>query len=121
MHIEALTYHYWFHNGKLISFHLDIQKDSVEIEIEVNKILKRKANGMIEDMAPCNLKIKMEDLIEVSLFDKFPTQGYYLNFSTAKLAKREVEISFNVHDSASYTYEKDNWNVRAKKIEWVEL
>ena len=57
-------------------------------------------------MSTCTLKIIMEDLIEVSLFDKFPTQGYYLNFSTAELAKREVKISFNVHDSSSYNMKK---------------
>lgn len=73
------------------------------------------------DLVPCIVRLTFQDLIEASLFDKFPTQGYYLNFCTFGNNGDEVGISFNVHDSSNYVYEKDNWVIKAKWMTWKEL
>jgi len=124
MNIHQLHEYYWLHGGAIRSFHLDIQNNTAEIEL----LVSRDSNGKLlvgqlneRDMVPCTIRLTFQDLIEASLFDKFPTQGHYLNFCLFGNNGEEVGISFNVHDNASYIYEKDNWVVKAKSMEWKEI
>jgi len=123
MIIDKLREQYWFHDGAIKSFRLEIQNSSAEIELLVRRHPSGKLAGQIheEDLIPCTLQITFEGLIEISLFDKFPTEGNYLNFSAFGKDGEEVCISFNVHDSSSSIYEKDNWVIKAKRIIWKEI
>ena len=124
MNIHQLHEYYSLNGGAIKSFHLDIQNNTAEIEL----LVSRDSNGKLlvgrlneNDMVPCTIRLTFQDLIEASLFDKFPTQGHYLNCSLFGNNGEEVGMSFNVHDNASYIYEKDNWVVRAKWMGWKEI
>lgn len=125
MNIQQLRERYWFDGGAIRSFHLDMQKNTAELEMLVkmhmNEILS--GSGQIEerDLVPCTIRITFQDLIEISLFDKFPTQGYYLKFTSSEINGVEVGVSFNIHDNASYTYEEDNWVIKAKRVTWKQV
>jgi hypothetical protein len=123
MNIDELRGQYWFHDGTIKSFHLDIQSNRVEIELFVGRIKRNRPSGPLqeEDLEPCILQLVFEKLIEVSLFDRFPTQGYYLNFSTFNNTSKRIEVSLNVHDSSSSVHEKDNWVIKARQIAWKEV
>ena len=123
MNIDQLNKQYWFHDGAIMSFHLDILNSRVEIVLHVRRISKERKPGPLQeqDLSPCTLQLICTDLIEVSLFERFPTQGYYLNFTTINDSVHGIELSFNVHDSSSYVYEKDNWVIKAKQIKWKEV
>jgi len=124
MNIHQLHEYYWLNGGSIKAFHLDIQNNTAEIELMVSRHINRKLLvGQINerDMVSCTIRVTFQHLIEASLFDKFPTQGYYLNFSLFENNGEEVGISFNVHDNASYIYEKDNWMIRAKRVTWKEV
>lgn len=124
MNIHQLHEYYWLNGGAIKSFHLDIQSNTAEIELLVSRHINRKLLvGQIDqrDLVPCIVRLTFQDLIEASLFDKFPTQGYYLNFCTFGNNGDEVGISFNVHDSSNYVYEKDNWVIKAKWMTWKEV
>lgn len=124
MNILQLHEYYWLHSGSIKVFHLDIQNNTAEIELLVSRFINRKLlAGQIneKDKVPCTLRLTFHNLIEASLFDKFPTQGYYLNFSLFENDSEEVGISFNVHDNSSYIYEKDNWVIKAKWVTWQEV
>jgi hypothetical protein len=123
MNIKRLLSQYWFHDGALKSFRLDIPNDFIEIELFVKRITRISPPGPLqpEDLTPCTLKLLFEKLIEVSLFDKFPTQGYFLDFSISDYGTKGIEVSFNVHDNSSSTYEKPNWVIKAKQIAWEEV
>jgi hypothetical protein len=123
MKIEQLHGQYWFHDGRIKSFHLDIENGRVELEMFVKRILRNRSSGPLqdEDFQPCILQLVFEELIEVSLFDKFPTQGYYVDFSTFSNTGKGIEVFFNVHDSSNHVYEKDNWVIKARKITWKEV
>ena len=123
MNIDQLNEQYWFHDGAIKSFHLDIQSNSVEIEMFVKRISGKRPSGPLleEHIESCTLQLVFKKLIEVSLFDRFPTQGYYINFSTCNNNGKEIEVYFNVHDSSNAVYEKDNWVIKAKEIEWKEV
>jgi hypothetical protein len=124
MYIDQLHEKYWFHDGAIKSFHLDIENNTAEIELFVRRHRSnKKLSGQIQEgeLVPCTIRLTFEDLIETSLFDKFPTQGNYLNFSTYRNNEKEVGISFNVHDNSSYTYDKDNWVIKAKRMTWKEI
>jgi hypothetical protein len=122
MDLTKLLEKYWFHDGTIQSFHLDIQKNSAELELLVKRSTKGKLSDPVEekDLVDCTLKLTFEDLIEASVFDIFPTQGYYINFSSYTHGDEEVGISFNVHDSASYVHKKDNWVIKAKRMLWKD-
>src|SRR5687767_1769319 len=117
MKIEQIHRQYWFHDGRIKSFHLDIETNRVEIELFVKRIKGSRPSGALleENLEPCTLQLLFEKLIEVSLFDRFPTQGYYLNFSTFNNTGKGIEVCFNVHDSADHIYEKDNWIIKSKE------
>jgi len=124
MNIHQLHEHYWLPGGSIKAFTLDIQNNTAEIELSVSrhtdgKLLVGQINE--REMVPCTIRIRFQNLIEASLFDKFPTQGYYLNFSLFGNNGEEVGISFNVHDNSSYIYEKDNWMIKAKWVTWKEV
>jgi hypothetical protein len=123
MNIERLHGQYWFHDGAVKSFRLDIQNDCIEIELFVKRIKRISPYGPLqqEDLTPCTLYLKFEKLIEVSLLNKFPTQGYYLNFSTFNKGSEGIEVCFNVHDNSSSVYEKPNWVIMAKRVVWKEV
>ena len=123
MNINQLPEQYSFHDGAIKSFYLDIQNSTAEIEMLVRRIISRRPSGQIQenDLVPCILRLTFEDLLEVSLFNKLPTQGYYIGFCSFKENDQAVGISINVHDSSNYVYEKDNWLVKAKSITWKEV
>lgn len=124
MNIHQLHEHYWLIGGSIKAFHLDIQNNTAEIELLVSRHINGKLLvGQINerDMVPCTIRLTFQNLIEASLFDKFPTQGYYLNLSLSGNNSEEVGISFNVHDNSSYAYEKDNWMIKAKWMTWIEV
>jgi hypothetical protein len=123
MNIEQLHGQYWFHDGRIKSFHMDIQSRRVEIELFVKRITRNRSSGPLQEdhLEPCTLQLVFEKLIEVSLLDRFPTQGYYINFSIFNNNDKGIEVSFNVHDSSNTVYEKDNWVIKAKKIAWKEV
>jgi hypothetical protein len=122
MEFVLLHKYYWFIDGSIKSFHIDVQNSSASIDL----VVRRYRNGKIpvqvkeEDLVTCTLRLTFHDLIQVSLLNKFPTQGYYLNFSTSE-SSEEVGISFNVHDSSNHVYEKDNWIIKAKRVAWKEV
>jgi hypothetical protein len=91
--------------------------------MSVRRINSRQPSGQIQekDLLPCTLRLTFEELVEISLFDKFPTQGYYLGFCSFNEYDQAVGISINVHDSSSYVYEKDNWIVKSKSVRWKEV
>ena len=124
MEIHQLHEYYWLNGGSIKSFHLDIQNNTAEIKL----LVSRHTNGKLllgqineSDLVPCTVRLIFQDLIEASLFDKFPTQGYYLNFLAFGNNGDEVGISFNVHDNSNYVYEKDNWVIKAKWMTWKEV
>lgn len=123
MDIIELHKYYWFHDGSIKSFYLDIPTNTAEIQILVTRHVDRHLLEQIDekDMISCTLKIMFEGLIETSLFDKFPTLGYYLDFKSYSKGEEEVGISFNVHDNSSHTYEADNWVIKAKQVKWEEI
>lgn len=123
LNINDLRKHYWFHDGSIKSFHLDITNNTAEIQLLIKRHITGKLRGQIHegDLVPCTLKLIFEDLVEASLFDMFPTQGYYLEFNTYSEGSEEVGISFNVHDNSNHTYEKHNWVIKAKHVEWQEM
>ena len=124
MNIHQLHEYYWFNGGAIKSFHLDIQNNAAEIELLVSRHTNRKLlGGQINerDLVPCSVTLTFQGLIEASLFDRFPTQGYYLNFCAFGNNGDEVGISFNVHDNSNYVYEKDNWVIKAKWMTWKEV
>jgi hypothetical protein len=123
MNIDQLNEQYWFHDGAIKSFHLDIQTSYVQIELFVKRISRRRPSGPLleEDLESCTLQLEFKNLIEVSLFDRFPTQGYYVNFCTVNDTAKGIEVHFNVHDNSSSVYEKDNWIIKAKEIAWKEV
>lgn len=66
------------HHGSIKALHLDIQNNTAEIEL----LVSRHINGELlvgqsneRDMVPCAIRLTFQNLIEASLFDKFPTQG----------------------------------------------
>ena len=120
MNISKFHQHYWTHDGRIKSFRLDIQSNAVEIELLVKK-LNGKGQINEKDLIPCTLKLTFQQLIEVSLFDKFPMDGYYLEFVTYNGNGREVGLSINVFDNSSYVYEKPNWMIKAKRVSWEEV
>ena len=123
MHITALFYHYWLHGGTVRSFHLDLPNNSATIELNVEKILRPKPTGPLQksDLLPCTLRIIFEDLLEVSLSNKLPSMGYYIDISTSELRKSEMGFALNLHDSSSSIYEKDNWVIKSKRVRWEEI
>ena len=124
MNILQLHEHYWLNGGSIKAFQMDIQNNIAEIELLVGRHTHGKLLiGQINerDIVPCTIRLTFQDLIEISLFDKFPTQGYYLNFCVFGNDGEEVGISFNVHDNSSYVYEKDNWMIKAKRMTWREV
>ncbi|HEV8272624.1 MAG TPA: hypothetical protein VGQ04_15035 [Chitinophagaceae bacterium] len=124
MNIHQLHEHYWLNGGAIKSFHLDIQNNTAEIQLSVSRHINGKLLvGQIneKDLVPCIIKLTFQELIEASLFDKFPTQGYYLNFCTFGNNGAEVGMSFNVHDNSNYVYEKDNWVIKSKRMTWKEV
>ena len=124
MNTHQLHEYYWLNGGSIKAFHLDIQNNTAEIELLVSRHTKGKLLvGQINenDMVPCTIRLTFRNLIEASLFDKFPTEGYYLNWSLFGNDGEEVGISFNVHDNSSYIYEKDNWVIKAKWMIWKEV
>jgi hypothetical protein len=123
MNIHQLHEYYWLNGGLIKVFHLDIQNNTAEIELLVSRHTNRELLvGQIneKDLVPCTIRLTFQNLIEASLFDKFPTQGYYLNLSLFGNNGEEVGISFNVHDNSSYVYEKNNWMIKAKWMTWKE-
>jgi hypothetical protein len=123
MDISRLHGQYWFAGGAVKSFHLDIQNSRIEIVLFVKRIKRDRASGSLQenDLEPCTLQLTFERLIEVSLFNKFPTQGYLLNSTTFDNTGNGMEVSFHVYDSSNYVYEKDNWVIKAKRITWKEV
>ena len=123
MDINHLHEQYWFHDGAIKSFRLDIQNSTAAIELLVKRHIGGKLAGQIQekDLLSCTLRLVFEDLVEVSLFDKFPTQGYYLNFSSYGKMGEEVGVSLSVHDNSNHVYEKDNWVIKARRITWREV
>lgn len=123
MNIERLLGQYWFHDGAVKSFRLEIPNDCIEIELFVKRIKRISPPGPLqqEDLTPCLLMLTFEQLIEVSLLSRFPTQGYYLDFSTFNKGSEGIEVCFNVHDNSSSVYERPNWVIKAKRVDWKEV
>jgi hypothetical protein len=123
MNIESLFAQYWFHDGAVKSFRLDIPNDFVEVELLVKRVKRISPRSPLqqEDLTPCLLNLRFEQIIEVSLLNRFPTQGYYLDFSASDRGNEGIEMCFNVHDNSSSVYDKPNWIIRAKRVAWKEV
>ena len=85
MNFSKFNNHYWTPDGVIKSFHLDVPKSIAEIELsvhkrEIGKALSNSTND--KELLPCNVRLTFRYLIEVSLFDKFPSDGYYVEFIT---------------------------------------
>ena len=121
MDVHQIHEHYWLSEGAIKSFHLDIQNNTAEIELSVRRCAKGKKQGPITLLDPCVLRLTFQGLMEVSLFDKLPTDGYYLKFSLHQDNEKEIGLSFNVHDSSNQIHEQDNWVIKAKTMVWKEV
>jgi hypothetical protein len=121
MDILKIHENYWFYDGPIKSFHLDIQNNIAEIELSAKRIAPGNKNKPVTFQGSCILRLTFLDLIEVSLFDKFPTDGYYIGCCLGYDEEHVIILSFNVHDKSSYVYEKDNWVIKAKQIIWKEV
>jgi hypothetical protein len=116
---------YWTRDGVIKSFHLDIPNSIAEIELsvhkrEIGKALSNSTND--KELLPCNVRLTFRYLIEVSLFDKFPSDGYYVEFITGyNINGGEVCLSINLFDNSSHVYERPNWVIRAKRVSWQEI
>ena len=125
MNFSKFHKHYWTNDGVIKSFRLDIPNSIVEIELSVRKREIRKAlsnSTNDHELVPCTLRLTFRYLIEVSLFDKFPSDGYYLEFITGYDGNGgEVCLSINLFDSSNYVYEKPNWVIRSKRVSWEEI
>ena len=120
--IYQLRDQYWFHNGAVKSIHLDLQNSRAEIQLQVSRIKSGYSSPLRKgDLVPCTLHMVFEQLIEVSLSDRFPTQGNWIDFSANRDRADLVELCINIHDSSTYIYEEPNWVIRAKQITWKEL
>jgi hypothetical protein len=122
MNISKFHQHYRTHDGRIKSFHLDIENNVAEIELFVKRIITP-GKGRIseEDLIPCTLKLTFRQLIEVSLFNRLPSDGYYLEFVTYNDNDSEVGLLINVFDNSSYVHEKPNWVIKAKRVSWEEV
>ncbi len=123
MNIERLHGQYWFHDGAVKSLRLDIPNDCIEIELFVKRIKRIGSPGPLQqqDLTPCTLNLRFEKIIEVAVLNKFPTHGYYLEFATFNMGSDGIQVSFNVHDNSNSFYDKPNWVVRAKRVDWIEV
>jgi hypothetical protein len=122
MQIDSLQSQYWFSGGTIKSFFLDIKSSHIEIDVYVKRFKKNAPRSPVKehDLEPCTLRILLEDLIEVSLYDTFPTEGDYLDFITFKNGN-VIEVGFNVHDGSNFVYEEPNWLIKAKQVSWREV
>jgi hypothetical protein len=121
MNPEEFLTHYSIGDGQIRIFRLDIQNNTAEIEITARRCKVEKEGKPLTLLDPCLLRITFQDLIEISLFDKFPSGGYFIHYGFCYDNHLVTGLSFNVHDSASYVHEKDNWVIKAKNISWKEV
>jgi len=123
MNFSKFRQDYWTDGGRVRSFHLDVEKNTAEIELILKrKITPGKERIYEEDLIPCVVRLSFRQLIEISLFDEFPTDGYYLEFITGGIGNgNDVELSINVFDSSSHVHERPNWTIKAKRVLWEEI
>ena len=125
MNFSKFNNHYWTPDGVIKSFHLDVPNSIAEIELsvhkrEIGKALSNSTND--KELVPCTVRLTFRYLIEVSLFDKFPSDGYYVQFITGYNENGgEVCLSINLLDNSSHVYERPNWVIRAKRVSWQEI
>lgn len=119
MNFNDVSDHYWLPDGAIKSFYLDIQRQRVEVELSVRRCAKGKKQEHVTLQEPCILKLTFQEIIEVSMFDNFPTDGYYLDFCYYD-NDHEVGFSLNIFDNSSQLHEKYNWVIKAKKMSWAE-
>jgi hypothetical protein len=115
MNIRKLLDYYLFDDGRIKLFHLDIQNNTAEIELIVSR--KTIENGS----APCTLRLTFQNLIEASIFDKFPMDGYYLEFRLYQNNGKEFGVFIEVYDNSSQMPEKHNWVIKSKRVSWKEV
>ena len=125
MNFSKLHNQYWTHDGVIKSFRLDIANSIAEIELSIRKkeTNKQSSNSTNDkELVPCTLRLTFRYLIEVSLFNKFPSNGYYIEFITGYNGNcGEVCLSINLFDSSNYVYGKPNWVIRSKRVSWEEI
>jgi hypothetical protein len=109
------------HDGAIKSLYPDIAANSIVIELLVKRNALQGKNGPATLLDPCTIRLTFHELIEASLFDKFPTMGHYIESCIGGNNGEEVTWSFVVHDSASYIHEKYNWVIKAKWLSWKEV
>ena len=120
MNISDFHRHYWTHNGRVKSFRLDVEKNTIEIELEAKRITSLGKGQVHEkDFTSCIVKLTFIRLIEVSLFDRFTTDGYYIEFITGENENgNEVELSINIFDNSSHVHERPNCVTKTQRISW---
>lgn len=101
---------------------MDIENNVIELKLSVKRIIRGKEKIIDENLVPCIVQLTFQQLIEVSLIDKFPTKGSYLEFIISfQQSSNEVSLSINFFDNSSHVYEKPNWVIKAKRVSWQEV
>ena len=123
MNINKLFKHYWFQDGVIKSFYLDLEANKAVIKFSVRRIKDVNISRIkTNNLEPCDLELVFENLKEISLINKLPSMGYFLDFKTGPgTSIDEIELSIEVHDSSYHFYEKENWKITAGRLSWREI
>ena len=82
------------------------------------KVRRLKAKNKTES---CKIRLRFDDLIDMSLFEDFGTQGNYSDITLVTTDNNEIYLSLDPYDNLNKPDSRDNFVIRSKKIEIQEF
>jgi hypothetical protein len=115
MNLEQLFNRYILNDGTVKSFHFEVASKRATVELDIRKHLPK------QKWAKCSVQITFIDVTEIFLFEDFPTNGNYSDFTFVKLADGKLYLSLDPYGNSGEPHTEDNWIIKALDFTINEL
>ena len=110
---------YALNDGEIHSLKLEYASETTQnsmiIDLKVKKYISK------NKFVPCLLRLIFSELIELSIYEDFGTEGNYSDITILFEVKDEYYFSFDPYDNKNKQNDKDNFIIKARKLEIIEL
>lgn len=105
---------YIFTDGKIIYVTFDCICKAIEMKLQIRKKVEKQ-------IIPCLIRLRLENVTELDIFESFDTLGYYSDFIFVKQPDTKYYISFDPFDNSGEPNKNDNFIIKASSYNIDEI
>ena len=113
--IRDINKNYILCDGRITRLEFSFDNKELNVDLEIRKLISSKKSH------DCKVRLTFIDVAVFEIFEDFPTNGQYSDITLIELGDQELYISFDPYGNSGKPNEQDNWIIKSKNVELIEL